>query len=74
VAATKTLEMHFTTELNKNQTVRVADVRDDVTAEEIGLAMDNIISKNIFSTTGGDLNGKLGARIVTRDVTTVNLA
>lgn len=52
---TRVLEMTFTTELNKKHVIRVADARSDITASEVAEAMDNIISKNIFSGTGGEL-------------------
>jgi hypothetical protein len=36
--------------------------------------MDNILTKNIFTTTGGDLASKDGARIVVTDVTDLELS
>lgn len=61
----KVLEMEFTTELGKNQKIRVYDAKEDLTDAEVATAMDNIIDKNIFVGTGGVLTGKISARIVT---------
>ena len=55
----KYLLMTFTTE---------SGIREDLTAEEIGSAMDVIIAKNAFITKGGDLKGKYNAQIVSRNV------
>ncbi|NLO20726.1 MAG: DUF2922 domain-containing protein [Syntrophomonadaceae bacterium] len=60
--------MTFTTELNKKHVIRVADARSDVTALEVATAMDNIISKNIFSGTGGELVEKTSAQLITTQV------
>lgn len=64
----RTLEMIFTTELDKNHTIRVYDAKSDITAEEVAAVMDNIISRNIFAGAGGDLTGKAGAKLVTTQV------
>jgi len=69
----RTLEMVFTTDLNKKQTIRVSNARTDLTAAQINAAMDNIISKNIINGSAGSLTGKAGARIVTRDTNDINL-
>jgi hypothetical protein len=60
--------MTFTTELNKKHVIRVADARSDITASEVAEAMDNIISKNIFSGTGGELVEKEKAQLITTQV------
>ncbi len=73
MATTKSLIMDFTTELGKSAHITVTNPKDDLTAEQVGTAMDNIIAKNIFLTTGGDLNGKEGARIINREVTELTL-
>ncbi|MGI6421653.1 MAG: DUF2922 domain-containing protein [Syntrophomonadaceae bacterium] len=65
---TRVLEMTFTTELNKKHVIRVADARSDITASEVAEAMDNIISKNIFSGTGGELVEKEKAQLITTQV------
>lgn len=65
---TRVLEMTFTTELNKKHVIKVADAKSDVTDLEVAAAMDNIISKNIFSGTGGELVEKEKARLITTQV------
>lgn len=69
----RTLEMIFTTDLNKKQTIRVSDAKSTLTAAQINTAMDNIISKNIINGNAGSLTGKAGARIVTRDTSEITL-
>ncbi len=65
---TRTLEMTFATELNKKHVIRVADAKSEVTASEVSTAMDNIINKNIFSGTGGELIEKVSAQLITTQV------
>lgn len=67
MAVTRTLEMDFDTELGRTQTIRVYDAKDSLTGAEVAAAMDNIIAKNIFTTTGGSLTGKIEARLVSTD-------
>lgn len=74
MAAQRTLEMSFGTELNRTHNIRVYDVREDITASEISTAMDNIISKDVFNSTGGNLTGKIGAKVVTKDTEEFELA
>ena len=38
---------------------------------EVEAVMDSIISRNIFTTTGGDLVSKVKAEVVEREVTTL---
>lgn len=66
MATQKTLELIFSTELNKTYRMRVYDPKENISSEEVGLIMDNIINKNIFITNGGELTGKLGAKMITR--------
>jgi len=55
-------------------TLRGPKPKEDITAEQIKTAMENIISKNVFtSTNGGDLVSVAGARIVTRGVTELDV-
>ena len=51
----KTLVMNFLNEAGKKTAVRVSNVKDGVTDVEVSAAMDVIIVKNIFTSTGGDL-------------------
>jgi hypothetical protein len=65
--------MDFATELNRTQRLRVYDARQDLNAADISTAMSNIIAKNIFNSNGGELTGKIAARIVTKDVEEIDL-
>lgn len=73
MAIQRTLEMDFATELNRSQRLRVYDARQDLTATDVSTAMNNIIAKNIFNGSGGELTGKVAARVVTRDVEEITL-
>ncbi|HHW62141.1 MAG TPA: DUF2922 domain-containing protein [Syntrophomonadaceae bacterium] len=64
----KVLEMSFSTELGRTQRIRVYDAREDLTPAEIGSTMDEIIARNIFSSSGGQITGKVSARLVTTTV------
>lgn len=74
MAVQRTLEMDFATALNKTQHMRVYDARADVTTAEISAAMDDIIAKNVFSGTGGELTGKIGAELVSKETSKFTLA
>jgi translation initiation factor RLI1 len=67
MAQVKTLDMSFKNEAGKISTISIPDVNDSVTEVEATAAMDLIISKNIFATSGGDLVEKVTAQVVTRD-------
>ncbi len=70
----RTLEMIFATELDKKHVIRVAEARSDASDADVKAAMDNIISKNIFSGTGGELLEKVSARLITTQIDEFNLA
>jgi hypothetical protein len=59
----KTLVMTFLNEEGKKTAIRVSNVKDDLTEGEVAAAMDVIIGKNIFASTGGDLKMKDSARL-----------
>lgn len=46
----KKLIMHFTDDTNKDVSLTVDDVKEDLTEEEVSKVMDLIIKKNIFNT------------------------
>ena len=73
MAVQKTLEMDFATELNRTHRIRIYDVRDDITPAEISAAMDQIITANLFSGSGGELTGKVNARIITKETEDISL-
>ncbi|HBK53154.1 MAG TPA: DUF2922 domain-containing protein, partial [Syntrophomonas wolfei] len=61
----KVLEMTFSTELGKSKTLRVVDAKEPLAGADVAACMDNIIAKNIFTSTGGDLTGKVKAQVIT---------
>jgi hypothetical protein len=67
----KTLVMNFLNEQGKKTAVRINNVKDSLSDAEVAAAMDVIIAKNIFESTGGDLKIKDSASIV--DTTTTDL-
>jgi hypothetical protein len=68
---TKTLRMVFRNEAGKNVTISLDSPRADVTPAEIEAAMDLVIARNIFTSSGGDLVSKQDIRII--DSTTNDL-
>ncbi len=66
--ATK-LRMSFKNALDNTSSISLDDPKADITAVEVQTVMDDIIAKNIFNTSGGDLVAVKGAEVVT---TTVN--
>lgn len=67
MATSKTLEMDFATELGTTQSIKIYEAKEDLTAEQVATAMDSIVTANIISGTGGNLTGKIAARVVTTD-------
>ena len=63
-----TLQMIFSNTEGRNSTVSVADPSPELTAFEVEAVMDSIISRNVFTTSGGDLEAKVRAQVVTRTV------
>ncbi|WP_425448010.1 DUF2922 domain-containing protein [Dethiothermospora halolimnae] len=66
--ADKRLEMTFKNEADKRTTISIDNPRDDITDAEVQTAMNDIIAKNIFNSSGGNLVGIYKARIVTTAV------
>ena len=67
----KILRMVFSTQSGSTFSVTLPQPREDLTAAEVETVMEQIISDNIFTTTGGDLTGKRDIKIV--DTTTTDL-
>ncbi|MEN6463046.1 MAG: DUF2922 domain-containing protein [Syntrophomonas sp.] len=67
------LEMTFSTELGKSKTLRVYNAKDPLTGAEVAAAMDNVIAKNIFTGSGGEITGKVKAQVVTTSTADLNL-
>jgi hypothetical protein len=66
--ATK-LRMSFLNSLNRTTSMSLDDPRADLTPAEVQTVMDDIIAKNIFDSSGGDLVSVKSAEVVS---TTVN--
>ncbi|MBC7106665.1 MAG: DUF2922 domain-containing protein [Firmicutes bacterium] len=58
------LDLRFRNAAGRIPTVCVLDPRTDLTAEQVGAAMDTVIAKNVLQTTGGDLVAKVDARVI----------
>ncbi|NLY38801.1 MAG: DUF2922 domain-containing protein [Firmicutes bacterium] len=66
-----TLQMVFRNEENRNVSISVPDALDTVDGEAVGSVMAEIISRNVFSTSGGDLVERVRAQLVSRTVDTL---
>jgi len=62
------LEMIFKNSAGKTARLSVQEPKSDLTPEEVKAVMYNIVEKNIFDTTGGDMLEAVSARIITREV------
>lgn len=71
MAATQTLQMTFVNQAGTRTTISLDNPRDNLTEAEVVSAMDAIIAKNIFNTSGGDLVSKYSAQIVDRNVNVI---
>lgn len=69
----KTLELIFVNAAGSKVTLRVTEPREDLQAAEVKTVMDEIVAKDIFTSTGGSLVGVAGARMVSRDVAELEL-
>ena len=59
--------MVFLNNLGKNVSMNISGVSGEVTAAEIKTVMETIITKNIFTSTGGDLLSIMSASLVSKD-------
>jgi len=64
----KTLEMVFRNESGKTVTLSLLEPKDNLTLTAVNTVMQDIISKNVFSTTSGDLVQVVEARIRSTDM------
>ncbi|EOC99402.1 DUF2922 domain-containing protein [Caldisalinibacter kiritimatiensis] len=71
--ADKRLQLEFRNESDKKVRISVDSPRDDLTEAEVRTAMEDIIARNVFNSSGGDLVNIAGARIITTDVTELTL-
>jgi hypothetical protein len=64
----KTLVLVFQNQSGDSIRMSVPNVKDDIADAEVKTAMEDILTKNIFDSTGGNLTIVMGAQIVTRSV------
>ncbi|MGO1818129.1 MAG: DUF2922 domain-containing protein [Senegalia sp. (in: firmicutes)] len=64
----KKLELVFKNQMDRISRISVDEPREDLTELEITEAMNALIEKNIFKTSGGDLKTISGARIITTQI------
>lgn len=69
MATTKTLRMSFKNEEGRTVSISLDNPREDLTAAEVVTVMDLLISKNIFTSSGGDLVSKQDALLIDRTTT-----
>ncbi|MEH7386031.1 DUF2922 domain-containing protein [Bacillus sp. JJ1521] len=67
----KTLEMQFINQDGKTATVSIENPKEPVDTAAVSAAMDLIVSSNVFITPGGPIMEKKGARVVERNVESV---
>lgn len=67
------LEMEFLDEANKKFVVSIDQPRPDVTPEEIGVAMNDIVAHNVFTSSTMDLVAPKEARFVTTTINTFEI-
>ncbi|WP_350344118.1 DUF2922 domain-containing protein [Proteinivorax tanatarense] len=65
---TVNLQLVFRNEEGNQTTLSVRDPIQPVDSEQVEQVMDEIIQKNVFDSTGGDLVGKVAARLVSREI------
>ncbi|RKL68206.1 hypothetical protein CR203_06885 [Salipaludibacillus neizhouensis] len=70
---TKRLELLFTDTLKGNVTIGLDDPIEPVDAAAISSAMDIIIAQGALTSAKGDLVAKRGARLVERNVQTIEI-
>jgi hypothetical protein len=63
-----TLRLIFKNALGRNVTISVKDPEDQLDAEDVEAAMDLIIERDIFQTSGGSITTKVRAEVVGRQV------
>ena len=66
-----TLNMVFVTTTGKKVTFSVSGAKETVTDGQVNKLMDDILAKNIFTTSSGDLKSKDSAAVVSKKVTKV---
>ncbi|MCP8616018.1 DUF2922 domain-containing protein [Salirhabdus salicampi] len=70
----KRLELRFLNEEGRTVTVTLDNPVDPADPDLVNQAMDELIAQNTFTSSGGDLIEKSGARIVERNVYEIELS
>jgi hypothetical protein len=70
----KTLQLQFLNQENKTVTISIDNPIEPVDTIALNAAMDSILTANVFTSAGGDLMSKKGARVVERNVADVAIA
>lgn len=70
---TRVLTMTFLTEEGKKVSIRVSNIKDNLTEQETKTAMETIIAKNIFTSKSGDLKSIDSAHIEESSVTELSV-
>ena len=65
--ADKTLVMTFLNQEGSRASITLPGIRDNVTEAEVSAAMDVVVAKNIFYSTGGDLVTKHSVQLTDRN-------
>ena len=69
----KTLVLGFKNTEGRSVSLSLAAPREDLTGAEVAQVMQEIIDRNIFTSSGGDLAEIANARVVSRQVTELAL-
>ena len=64
VTTNRVVRMTFTTTTGRVYSLTLPNPRADLSKEDVEAAMDIILTKNIFITTGGELVGKKDIKII----------
>ncbi|SDN60835.1 DUF2922 domain-containing protein [Alkalicoccus daliensis] len=70
---TKRLELLFTTEAGTSATIAVDSPKEPVDAAAVTQAMDEILAADVFFGASGNFVEKRGARLVERNVDTIDI-
>ncbi|URZ18731.1 DUF2922 domain-containing protein [Clostridium felsineum] len=65
----KTLKLKFSNEAGKNVSVNIPNISDSVTSDQVKTLSSDIISKGIFTSTGGTLKKVVSANLLETSTT-----
>lgn len=63
------LSMSFKNAADRTSSYTIDDPREDISEAEVQAVMGDMISRNIFNTSGGDLKSIAAAKVTTTEVT-----